>query len=441
MLPAGMPWHSRAFGYSAQFDRTWSKPDPEEEAPITAVAPALIIRERDNDLLVECYQHILETLEKPDIPAPLGLAQLVFDLEKDERIAWNTSSGRRADFLLGDDPLFPLPTNAAQRSVLQRLRHDTAVVVQGPPGTGKTHTIANLMATLLARGKRVLVTSAKDQALKVVRDQLPSALQDLCVQFSHRYAKGSDVLVRTISALSDRGASSDAEEIRHSIAKLHDQRAQALHQRAHLQEQVFQLRESETLPFTAALGYEGTRADIVEAVRQQASAFDWIDPLPDPASPDPPLAEAEAQELANLLHGADPDRLRLSGEFLPDESDLPSPVEFRAFVAATAGEHEPAPTPLGEQLAALPADQVEAIDVHCSNALDALHRLGVPDRAARWDETDWRTTALRCGLAQRDQALGPRHDSDRPTGERAVRRQRCGEGRRSGPSIVRSFRW
>ncbi len=398
-------WHSRAFGYSAQFDRTWSKPDPEDETPITAVAPALIIRERDSDLLVECYQHILETLEKPDIPAPLGLAQLVFDLEKDERIAWRTSSGQQADLLLGDDPLFPLPTNAAQRSVLQRLQHDTAVVVQGPPGTGKTHTIANLMAALLARGKRVLVTSAKDQALKVVRDQLPSALQDLCVQFSHRYAKGSDVLVRTISALSDRVASSDATEIRHIIATLHDQRAQTLHQRAHLQEQVFQLRESETLTFSPSPGYEGTRADIVEAVRQQASVFGWIDPLPDPAPPDPPLRETEARELANLLGGADPDRLRLSREFLPAESDLLSPAEFRAFVAATASEHEPGPTPLGEQLAALPADQVEAIDVHCNMALDALHRLGMPDRAARWDDTDWRTTALRCGLSQRDQSL------------------------------------
>ncbi|WP_277750838.1 AAA domain-containing protein [Nonomuraea polychroma] len=154
-----------------------------------------------------------------------------------------------------------MPTNAAQRSVLGRLQRDTAVVVQGPPGTGKTHTIANLMAALLARGKRVLVTSAKDQALTVVRDQLPPALRDLCVQFSHRYAKGSDVLERSISTVSDRVAGSDAEQIRQNIARLHQQRTQALQQRAHLQDQVFELRESETLRISAALGHEGTRAN------------------------------------------------------------------------------------------------------------------------------------------------------------------------------------
>ncbi|MGN9846523.1 AAA domain-containing protein [Nonomuraea sp. H19] len=400
-------WHTRAFGYSAPFGRSWSRPDPADDTHITALAPALILRERDSDLVVECYQEILNTLEKPDVAAPLGLAQLVFDLEKDERIAWRTSSGQQADLLLGDDPLFPLPTNAAQRSVLKRLQHDTAVVVQGPPGTGKTHTIANLMAALLARGKRVLVTSAKDQALKVVRDQLPPALRDLCVQFSHRYAKGSDVLERTISAVSDRVASSDVEHIRQNIARLHQQRSQALHQRAHLQGQVFELRESETLPISAAPGYVGTRADIVEAVQRQAAGFGWIDPLPDSAAqhPKPPLTADEARELADLLQGADPERIRLSHEFLPAETDLPSPAEFGALVTATACEHEPMPTALGEHLAALPADQVEAIDAHCNKALDALYRLGMPGRAAVWGEADWRATALRCALSQRDQAL------------------------------------
>lgn len=37
--------------------------------------------------------------------------------------------------------------------------HDSGVVVEGPPGTGKTHTIANLVSALLARGQRILVTS------------------------------------------------------------------------------------------------------------------------------------------------------------------------------------------------------------------------------------------------------------------------------------------
>jgi len=65
--------------------------------------------------------------------------------------------------------------------VLRRLEHDTGVVVQGPPGTGKSHTIANFVSALLAQGQRVLVTSARDQALTVLRDKLPPAVRDLCV--------------------------------------------------------------------------------------------------------------------------------------------------------------------------------------------------------------------------------------------------------------------
>jgi len=48
------------------------------------------------------------------------------------------------------------------------------IVVQGPPGTGKSQTIANVACHLVARGKRVLITSQKDQALVVVDQMLQS---------------------------------------------------------------------------------------------------------------------------------------------------------------------------------------------------------------------------------------------------------------------------
>ena len=77
--------------------------------------------------------------------------------------------------------MFPLPTNDEQNRVIELLRTETGVVAQGPPGTGKTHTIANLVSALLARGQRVLVTSQKDQALKVLREKIPPELRRLCV--------------------------------------------------------------------------------------------------------------------------------------------------------------------------------------------------------------------------------------------------------------------
>ncbi len=79
------------------------------------------------------------------------------------------------------DVLFPLPSNSEQREVVKRICENYGVVVQGPPGTGKSHTIANLICHLLAHGKRVLVTSQTDRALKVLADKIPEQVQPLCM--------------------------------------------------------------------------------------------------------------------------------------------------------------------------------------------------------------------------------------------------------------------
>ena len=46
------------------------------------------------------------------------------------------------------------------------------LVIYGPPGTGKSQTIANIVATGLARGKSILFVSEKNAALDVVKDRL-----------------------------------------------------------------------------------------------------------------------------------------------------------------------------------------------------------------------------------------------------------------------------
>jgi hypothetical protein len=159
------------------------------------ISPAIILRERDRNGLVEYYDRIAAELSGVDATSPLGLSQLLFPLEPEERMQWPSGSGRQPVTELSEDPLFPKPTNPAQRAVLDQLRTDTAVVVQGPPGTGKTHTIANLICALLANGQRILVTSQKDQALKVLRDQLPDAVRDLCVLMTGLQYDGFDELV------------------------------------------------------------------------------------------------------------------------------------------------------------------------------------------------------------------------------------------------------
>jgi very-short-patch-repair endonuclease len=69
---------------------------------------------------------------------------------------------------------FPFQSNRAQRRVALLVDHPETKVVhlEGPPGTGKSLTIANLACHLAATGRTVLITSQKDQALRVVDEQL-----------------------------------------------------------------------------------------------------------------------------------------------------------------------------------------------------------------------------------------------------------------------------
>lgn len=173
-------WAGRAFGPErpVQGDFDWRRPRPADmEVPAVRVrqAPALILRPRSQGAMVSFYESIKEQLSRPGAESPLGLARCLFSLEPRQRMAWGARKGRRTVPALGAVPLFPLPANKRQLEVLEQLQRDTGGVVQGPPGTGKTHTIANLISALLADGRRVLVTSEKAQALRVLRDQIPPA--------------------------------------------------------------------------------------------------------------------------------------------------------------------------------------------------------------------------------------------------------------------------
>lgn len=74
---------------------------------------------------------------------------------------------------------FPLPYNAEQRSIYKNYLKNRLTVVTGPPGTGKSHTIVNILCTLLAQGKRVLVTAQTDKALESLLAKIPESFDDL----------------------------------------------------------------------------------------------------------------------------------------------------------------------------------------------------------------------------------------------------------------------
>ncbi|MFF0308125.1 histone-like nucleoid-structuring protein Lsr2 [Streptosporangium sp. NPDC004379] len=373
-------------------------------------APALVLRKRDHGSLISYYDEMISALTGPDAQTPLGLAQLVGSLEPEERMAFLRELPERkavSGDVLGQDPLFPLPANPEQRTIMTRLGADNGVVVQGPPGTGKTHSIANLLSALLAQGQRVLVTSQKAQALRVLRDKLPAEIAALCVSMTDLGRGGSAELEGGVKALSGRFSSFDPARQARGIAEKRSQLEGARRATAELTERIRALRESETYHHPeVATGYAGTLAGIARRLRQEAAECSWMPvPLPASAPPAAPITVGEAAELITLLAGETPRRKARLSQRLPDVASLPGVERLNGLIAAESAAHDvarQAETEVSRRIEHLTPALLARLEGIAADVAARLHRLDLPEEAAAWDSEDWTVRALRDGLAGRE---------------------------------------
>ena len=70
------------------------------------------------------------------------------------------------------DQRLVLPADDAQARAVQRAVRGDSFIIQGPPGTGKSQTITNVLAALVAEGRRVLFVCEKRAAVDVVAQRL-----------------------------------------------------------------------------------------------------------------------------------------------------------------------------------------------------------------------------------------------------------------------------
>lgn len=76
------------------------------------------------------------------------------------------------DYIPPADEFLVVDADASQSYVINAAVGGANLVVEGPPGTGKSQTIANLIATLSARGKRSLFVAEKRAAIEAVLKRL-----------------------------------------------------------------------------------------------------------------------------------------------------------------------------------------------------------------------------------------------------------------------------
>lgn len=79
---------------------------------------------------------------------------------------------RNADEVPPADEFLVLDADSSQHRAAHAVLDGQHVVIQGPPGTGKSQTIANIIASAAATGKRVLFVAEKRAAIEAVTDRL-----------------------------------------------------------------------------------------------------------------------------------------------------------------------------------------------------------------------------------------------------------------------------
>ena len=144
----------------------------------------------------------------------------------------------RPDHDSPSDEFLVLDADSSQHAAINRAVAGESLVVQGPPGTGKSQTIANLITTLVARGKRVLFVAEKRAAIEAVTKRLNQVGLSSLVMDMHggvtsrrdfaRGLKDSLERVRAIPAYDDSGLSDRLMERREALrehsAAVHDLR-------------------------------------------------------------------------------------------------------------------------------------------------------------------------------------------------------------------------
>jgi very-short-patch-repair endonuclease len=96
-----------------------------------------------------------------------------------------------------------LDADSSQRSAIDAVLSGRSLVVHGPPGTGKSQTIANLIAAMVARGRKVLFVAEKRAAIDAVLSRLAVVgLADLVLDI-HEGARDRQRIAANLGATLD----------------------------------------------------------------------------------------------------------------------------------------------------------------------------------------------------------------------------------------------
>ena len=311
--------------------------------------------------------------------------------------------------------LLPLEYNDQQKEIADKLKKHFGVLVQGPPGTGKSHTIANIVSSLLARGKRVLVTSQTENALKVLHDKIPESIRSLCVSQLGNDTGSKEQLKEAVTSIGKHLTERNSLIVEQKIQHLRKELRTIREEKEKLRNQIKDWAEIDSKIIT--IDGKGISAhNVAKECSENEVEHSWF---PDKISYDtePPLTQTELLELCNLIHNISPADRKSCLQYLPIPEKLLSPeiysqkVNEQKSLVSLSAETESSRLEWGCHLSqAQPNDINNAIEI-LEKALSDLQTLTdawqikILDLTAAEENQDafWRDSLNKC-VSYRDAA-------------------------------------
>ncbi len=259
--------------------------------PVISLAPAVILRKRSQRGFIQLLENI-ETYINGGGKIPLGILEIISGGE----VISNTSSHnngfseeeyhRKTTLEYSDSEIyFPLPANKEQKEIIHRLSKGRGVLVQGPPGTGKSHTIVNMICHLLALGKRILVTSETNRALKALKARFIDGaypLAELCVILLGNDEEAFQELEKAVSAISNKKNYWDQHESERHITELREKLDRIRRNLRQIGIRLREIREQDTFIHDNKFGYYcGSLQDIAAKISSEQSKYIWLKDIPE----------------------------------------------------------------------------------------------------------------------------------------------------------------
>lgn len=306
----------------------------EADFPRLARAPVIFLR-AGNLGFAKAIEAVLEEipgLDLSDIPQSLlnitGVGGQSEATEESATIRLDGGGNEDADIL------FNKPANPEQLLIARRLERHGCVLVQGPPGTGKTHTIANLIGHLLAKGQSVLVTSHTTKALRVLRKQVDPRIQSLCVSVLDSDTESQHQMSAAIGQIAER-LNENASVLEQRANELRKGRAEIIAKLGELREALKQARADEYRELSVG-GKTYPPSDAARIVQAGNGKDDWI-PAPVLLGYDLPLSEKEIAELYSTSQLVTPEDEHDLVSSIPEPELLKPSHEFDSLVIELLG--------------------------------------------------------------------------------------------------------